>query len=179
MYKLLASISLCLLLLSAAMPVYGEVQSARALEIQAAFLVKFSSYVKWPNSAFSTPEAPIVIGIFGRDPFGSIIDQIARSYTTNGRRVEVRRCSDPVSLCNSHIVFVAPTATAQMKEIIAALSGRSVLLVGNSPRFLARGGMINFVTVGEKIRFDISKTNSDRAGLEISSKLLKVAHAVH
>jgi hypothetical protein len=178
MYKLLLSISLCLLLQAMVIPAHGEVQSAKALEIQAAFLVKFSSYVKWPNSAFSTPEAPIVIGIFGRDPFGSIIDKIARSYATNGRRVEIRRCSDPVSLCNSHIVFVAPTATAQMKEIMAALSGRPVLLVGNSPRFLSRAGMINFVMVGEKIRFDISKTNSQKAGLEISSKLFKVARAI-
>lgn len=178
MVKLFLSISLCLLLQVIAIPAHGEVHSARALEIQAAFLVKFSSYVKWPKGTFSTPESPIVIGIFGRDPFGSTIDKIARSYTANGRHVEIRRCHDLASLCTSHIVFVAPAARVQMKEIMVALSGRPVLFVGNYPEFLDRGGMINFVMVGKKIRFDISKTNSDRSGLEISSKLFKVAHAI-
>jgi len=178
MVKLFVSISLCLLLQVTVIPAYGEVQSARALEIQAAFLVKFSSYVKWPAGTFSSSDSPVVIGIFGRDPFGSIIDKIARSYTTNGRRVEIRRCTDIVLLCTCNIVFITPSAMGEMDKILTAVSGQSILLVGDSSGFLDNGGMMNFVMVRKKIRFDISKTNSDRAGLEISSKLLKVAHAL-
>ena len=155
-----------------------EVQSARALEIEAAFLVKFSSYIHWPEHAFSSPDAPLVIGIYGRDPFGSIIDNIARSYVMKGRNIEIKRCMDIQNLCGSHIVFVSADAMESMEKIAAAAAGKSILLVGHAPDFLKRGGMINFVVINNRIRFDINLRNSHRAGLDISSKLLKVARSV-
>jgi len=158
--------------------VSDEVQTARALEIEAAFLVKFSSYIHWPKQAFSSPDAPLVIAIFGRDPFGSIIDSIARSYVMHGRNIEIRRCENVKNLCGSHIVFVAASAMGRMEEITSSARERPVLLVGNAPDFLARGGMINFVVVRNRIRFDINIKNSHQAGLEISSKLLKVARSI-
>lgn len=178
MHKLSAAIILCLFLQLSVIPAHAEVQSAAALEIEAAFLVKFTAYVKWPAGTFSSPDAPVVIGIFGRDPFGSVIDTIARSYTTSGRHVEIRRCTDLVLLCTCNIVFVAPSAMVRLEEVVATVSGQPILLVGDSPGFLDHSGIINFIMVGDRIRFDISRANCLKAGLEISSKLLKVAHAV-
>jgi hypothetical protein len=65
-----------------------------------------------------------------------------------------------------------------MEAIVASAADRPILLVGNAPDFLDRGGMINFVVVNNRIRFDINVKNSHRAGLEISSKLLKVARTI-
>lgn len=124
------------------------------------------------------PDAPITIGIFGRDPFGSTIDEIARSFNANGRKIEVRRFKDPAAIHQSHILFVPASEIERMDEIIAALDGQSVLLVSNSDGFLNQAGIINFVMVGKKIRFNISRTNCQKMGLEISSKLFSVAHEV-
>ncbi len=178
MNKLVVAIGLFLLLQVVVIPVRAEAPSAGAPEIEAAFLVKFIAYVKWPPGTFSRPDAPVVIGIFGRDPFGSAINTIARSYTTNSRHVEIRRCTDLVQLPACNIVFVAPSAMGRFKKVTATVSGQPILLVGDSPGFLDQGGMINFVMVHKKIRFDISRKNCAKAGLEISSKLLNVAHAV-
>lgn len=156
----------------------GELQSSRAMEIQAAFLIKFSSYVKWPKEAFSDSADPITVGIFGRDPFGSTIDAIARSFNANGRNVEVRRFKDPAAIHQSHILFIPASEMEKMNEITAALAGHSVLLVSNSSGFLDKSGIINFVMVGKKIRFNISRTNCQKMGLEISSKLFSVAHKI-
>jgi hypothetical protein len=57
--------------------VRAEIRGASAKEIEAAFLVQFSKYVIWPDSVFSGSDAPIILGILGRDPFGSALDQIA------------------------------------------------------------------------------------------------------
>ena len=178
MHKLIVIISLSLLLQVVATPARAEAVPAGALEIEAAFLVKFTSYVKWPAGTFSRPDAPVVIGIFGRDPFGSVINSIARSYTTNERHVEIRRCTELVQLPTCNIVFVAPSAMGRLEEVVTNVAALPILLVGDSPGFLDRGGMINFVMVANKIRFDISRKNCAKAGLEISSKLLKVAHAL-
>lgn len=157
---------------------YGELHSARAREIQAAFLVKFCSYVKWPKEAFFDADTPITIGIFGRDPFGSTVDKIARSFKVNGRDIEIRRVTDPQAIPNNHILFIPASEMQKMDTITTALSNRPVLLVGNSAGFLDQSGIINFVMIDKKIRFNISRTNCGKAGLEISSKLLSVAHKI-
>lgn len=46
------------------------------------------------------------------------------------------------------------------------------------PRFSERGGMIQFVLEKDKIRFEVNLTNTEHAGLNLSSELLKVAIAV-
>jgi hypothetical protein len=156
----------------------SEMQSGRALEIQAAFLVKFCSYVTWPEERFSTPESPVIVGIIGRDPFGSKIDKIARSSRAGERNIEIRRCTDISSVGRVHILFIAPSETDRLQKIVSDIPANSVLLVSNIPGFLESSGMVNFVVVSQKIRFNISRTNSENAGLMISSKLLSVAHEI-
>ena len=155
-----------------------EIHSSRAMEIQAAFLVKFCAYVKWPEEAFSKSDDPIIVGIVGRDPFGSTVDKIARSFKAKGRRVEVKRFITPRSITKNHVLFIPSSEQKNMTEIQAALSGNPVLLVGNFPGFLEQSGSINFVMVGKKIRFNICRENYQKAGLVISSKLLAVAHEI-
>jgi hypothetical protein len=46
------------------------------------------------------------------------------------------------------------------------------------PQFVNRGGMIQFVREGKKVRFEVNLTAAQRAGLTLSSELLKVATAV-
>ncbi len=178
MRMLFVILSLCLLLLAGSASSRAGMQSAREQEIQAAFLVKFLSYVNWPSGMFADANDPVVIGIFGGDPFGSTIDRIARSHVANGRHVLVRRCLALDQPCACNLLFIVPTAMPQIDALLAGVRGRPVLLVGNAPGFLEKGGMINFVKAGSKIRFEINKTAVDKAGLIISSKLLKVAQSI-
>ncbi len=161
-----------------ATPAGGGMVRTNSAEIEAAFLVQFSKYVHWPARTFTSPEAPVVIGILGRDPFGSKIDRISRSFSANGRGVEVRRLRTPEFAGTCHILFVSADQVDNMAAIRAALANRPVLLVSNTDNFLSRGGMINFVVVGTKVRFDINLANSKNCALKISSKLLKIAHRV-
>ena len=55
--------------------------------LKAVFLFNFSKFVEWPPSAFAAADAPFVIGVFGRDPFGSDLDDVARGETVNGRQL--------------------------------------------------------------------------------------------
>ena len=50
-----------------------------------------------------------------------------------------------------------------------------MLTVGETEKFLEAGGMINFVTQGNKIRFQINEAATKKAGLKVSSKLLNLA----
>jgi hypothetical protein len=50
-----------------------------------------------------------------------------------------------------------------------------ILTVGETDRFIAAGGMVNFTREASKIRFQINNDAAKTAGLKISSKLLSLA----
>jgi len=49
------------------------------------------------------------------------------------------------------------------------------LTVSDMPRFTERGGMVEFVVDSSRVRFQVNLTTAERAGLTLSSQLLKVA----
>lgn len=63
----------------------------------------------------------------------------------------------------------------RLPQVLAALDKTSVLTVSDIPQFSQHGGMIQFVSDRNKIRFEINVTNAEDAGLSLSSELLKVA----
>ena len=77
-----------------------------------------------------------------------------------------------------HILFVSASEHAHLPQILTALKNKSTLTISEIEGFLTLGGMINFLTVDNKIRFEIHQTAAERAGLKLSSKLLSLAIAV-
>ncbi|HVV02776.1 MAG TPA: YfiR family protein, partial [Puia sp.] len=49
---------------------------SREYELKAIFLYNFAQFVEWPPAAFSNNEAPLVIGVIGKNPFGDRLKDI-------------------------------------------------------------------------------------------------------
>jgi hypothetical protein len=60
-----------------------------------------------------------------------------------------------------------------------SLEGASILTIGDTAGFARQGVIINFYLENRKVRFEINAAAARRAGLTISSKLLKLAGAVY
>ncbi len=147
-------------------------------QVKAVFLFNFSQFVDWPTAAFADGRAPLVIGVLGSDPFGAMLDEIVRGETVNGRPLAVRRYGSVEQIDSCHILFIERSQDQQLDEVLAALKGRNVLTVGDFEGFARRGGIIRFVTVGNKIRMRVNLAAAQDAKLTISSKLLRPAQIV-
>jgi len=144
-------------------------------EIKAAFLYNFAKFVDWPTSAFQTDSTTIIIGILGDDPFGSILDEIVADTKVQNKRLQVKRFKQPGDLTFCHILYVSKSETKRLQWIQRKISGASTLTIGESSDFLERGGMIRLVNKRNKVRFEINPMAASKAGLRISSRLLKLA----
>lgn len=151
---------------------------AREYEIKAVFLFNFAQFVEWPPEAFHGAKDPLVIGILGDDPFGTYMDEAVRGETVNGRPFVIRRFKRRDEISECHILFISRSEEAHLDQIIGALTGRSILTVGDMDEFSRRGGMIHFVTEDKKVRLRINIGAAKLAGLKISSKLLRPAQIV-
>jgi hypothetical protein len=146
-------------------------------QVKAAFLLNFGKFVEWPAESFADDRG-LQICVLGEDPFGEALEQTLAGRSVGRREVQPRRVGSPGAARSCEIVFVSRSERARMDEIIATLRGAPVLLVGEVERFARRGGMINFIEVDQKIRFEINEEAAKQAGLRISSQLLKLATIV-
>ena len=147
-------------------------------KFKAVYLYNFAQFVEWPPQAFSNPSAPIIIGILGKDPFGSILDQTVQGEFVHGRPLRVQRFSRIEDVGNCHLLFISDDERDHFIAILSRVGGSPILTVGETERFAERGGIINFINREGRLHFEMNKTAAQKAGLNISSKLLKLAKIV-
>ena len=151
--------------------------TAAEYRIKAAFLYKFSGYVEWPEQSFARPDSPIVIGVAGADTLADELAQIVAGRTVNGRPLAVKKLRRQDPLTGLNVLFIGRGEAARGTELLGAARGLALLTVTEQDEERGRG-MINFVLVDDKVRFDIDLEPAEQAGIKISSRLLTVARKV-
>jgi hypothetical protein len=161
------------LLFVPAAPTAQRPESSEAA-VKAAFLYNFTRFVDWPASAFPHPAAPFVVCAFADAAFRAELETILRNEQFHGRPISVASAShDDARAC--HIAYFAQPEAEPQSRMLDAARRAPVLTVGEGPRFLERGGVIAFLLENNRVRFSVSKPNADAAGLNISSRLLRIA----
>jgi YfiR/HmsC-like len=146
-------------------------------EVKAAYLYNFGRFVEWPAKVNAASEY-FSICVLGGDPFGATFDATIAGESINGKKVVVARITKPQDAASCRILFISSSEESRLKEILATLDKTSVLTVSDISQFTRRGGMIQFLTEANRVRFEVNLTIAEHAGLTLSSQLLKVAIAV-
>ncbi len=154
---------------------YAQPQLPREYLIKASYLYNFAKFVEWPEEVFMDSGTPITIGILGKNPFGKNLDRAIREKTAQGRNLIVENFKTIDDLKPCHILFVNIQDKETFSKTLDKLEGMSVLTVSEIEGFAELGGVIGFFTEKNKIRFEINMNKAERAGLKISSRLLKLA----
>jgi hypothetical protein len=144
-------------------------------EVKAAFLVRFLSFVEWPESAFARPEAPIVIGVLGADDVLAALQETAPGRVVQARPVIARRVKEGEPLAGVHTLFVGRGASGQLSKIG---SPPGMLVVAETEGGLDRGATVNFLRREGRVRFEVALDTAENQGLRISSRMLSVAQNV-
>jgi hypothetical protein len=145
--------------------------------MKAAFLFNFGKFIEWPESSFPADNAPFAICVLGEDPFGGSLDALRGKFIGH-RSVAVWRIKKADAGFRCQVLFVSASERSRVPEIIRALRGSNVLLVGDTDSFAASGGAIEFTLENDRIRFAINPDAIQRAGLQVSSQLLALAKIV-
>jgi hypothetical protein len=143
------------------------------LHVKAAYLFNFGRYIEWPQQTND-----VIIGVIGRDPIVEVLEKTIAGKTIKGRpyRVKVFGPTDPVEHCE--ILFLPRSEGRYAASLVAALAGRAILTVSDVESFSKEGGMVEFLLLDDTLKFDINVAAAEKAGLKISSELLRVAHEI-
>lgn len=149
-------------------------QVAEENAVKAAFVYNFILFTEWPASALKagetinlcvnaySPVAPALAGYEGR--------------TIRKSRLKVRQLNSLNDLpASCHVVYLDQLDRQAWPQIRKRIDNSSILTISDSSEVGAEAAMIVLGTNNDRIVFDISARTAGRAGLTMSSKLLRLA----
>src|ERR1700728_1689602 len=161
-----------------AVSLHAQTSKANAEQVQAAYLYNFGKFVKWPAVTPANQSGSFIICVLDQDPFGDTLQSTLSGETVAGKPVVVRRLTKPQDASACHILFISGSRAHELNQILSSIDEAAVLTVSDMPDFSKRGGMIQFVLEGDRIRFEINLAGAEKSHLIFPSELLKVAAAV-
>jgi hypothetical protein len=145
---------------------------------KASFLAAVPSFIDWPESAFTSPEAPFLVCVLGDFRFGTVLAELARNASPHARHIDVRWTRKDQELKNCHLLFVSNSEANRYARVFKIVQGAGILTVGETPDFLSAGGMLSFSFQNDLLRFEVNLVAANEAHLRFSSKLLALARRV-
>src|SRR5258708_13231166 len=144
-------------------------------EVKAAYLYNFGRFVQWPNKSTAHGGSPFTVCVLGQDPFGQALDAILAGESIDGANTAAARISKPQEPVNCRILFISSSEASHLNQILLTSESRLLLTVSDLPLFSQRGGMVQFVLEGKRVRFEVNLTPVEHTHLALSSQLLQVA----
>lgn len=145
------------------------------LEVKAEFIERFTYYVEWPSRAFPSDTGSFILCVEGEGPIQSRLQAVLAENRIKDRRVALRALGSGDSAKGCHILYIAPSESPRVDQIVRRTGGAPVLTIGDSPGFTKAGVIINMFLEGSHVRFAINAKAAKANGLAVSAKLMAMA----
>ena len=139
-------------------------------ELKAATVLTFVRHTVWLQGA---PRGPITIGVMGRPSMIRTLQRSLDGKTANNRAIRIVDARAAAELTSCQVLYVATDDNNAVRQTLAVVRTSHPLTIGETGRFLEDGGAVNLLLVNGHMSFEVSVEALDRAGVSISSTLLR------
>ncbi len=138
-------------------------------KIHAKFIYHFTKYVHWPTYA---AKDILTIGVLGNDVIYNELQTITVGKKVGVLGFKIEKLSPESNFGNYNLLFVSNSQMKNFDKVLAAVSGKPILIITEKPGFARRGADINFFIENDKLRFEINEKNITGKGMSIATDLL-------
>ncbi len=147
-----------------------SVEEYTAKSVLALNLARFS---EWPPEVFKANITTVNLCLIGNSvdfqPF-SMIDK----KPVGNKSLLLRNINNNKQLDDCHLLYVSADTNINA-GLIEASNKRHILTIGENEDFLANGGAVYLEVVDSKITLHVNLRATEKAGIRISSRVLKLA----
>lgn len=167
-------------LLTALAPTCARANETPSLQdrVKAAFVFNFIQFTEWPVMTFRHNGDPLVIGILGETGLSAMLTKTVAAKVINGHPIIVKTFAVPADVADCQVLVVSRDFQGAVADLTRRDALKGLLTIGDFEGFTEEGGVIRFFVDDNKERFEINTAAAERAGLQISSKLLKLAQVI-
>ncbi len=150
----------------------GNETQRREYIIKASFILKFPAFINWPVDNTS-----MNLCVPSDDPYRKIWPVLEKNSANlvPFNFYDLKNYSD-YGKC--HILFLSGQKGRAIERVVSMVSGKPVLIVGDTKGNLENGVGINFLVVENRVRFEINRKSLRAKNLKVSSELLGLAYRV-
>lgn len=176
--------------------------STHEFKIKAAFIYNFLMFVDGckfqqgaGESGVTDPnnDKMILIGVMGKNLFEDAFVAL-ENRRINEKKVTVHYLKglselnsqdkkvtihpDIESIRKCDVLFICSSEGQYISDILGPIRTENILTIADTQGFLEKGGIINFLTEEDRVRFDVNTAAAKRAKLAFRAKLLRLAKRV-
>ena len=149
----------------------GDVYSEES--VKAAFVLRFTGYVTWPATAAAT--GPVRIVVLDDEVMASRLQVLVENRSLARRPFDVRSIRSLAEARDAHVLYIGARSGGKVPPLPRGVRDRGVLTITSAPNGLEAGAVIHFLTIDQRVRFEVSMEAARRAGLGIGSEVLAAA----
>lgn len=149
--------------------------SADESGIRAAMLLNIARFVDWPASKLDEQHPQFVICLLASDPVDAATEKLLSHQTVDSRPTVIRRvgANDSVEPC--HVLYAGVASRKTVGRMRSELERASVLTVSELSNKVAADQVLGLPAIGDHVHIEINLQAAQRAGLHISSRILRLA----
>lgn len=144
--------------------------------VKAGFVFNFVKFTQWAVDRegegrqldICTPGALPLDGQFA----------LLQGRTIGNRRIVLRPYVAAADWRSCQVLFMSEADALRVEYSLRSLGSAPVLTISDQPGFVQAGGMIGLRVEDNRVRFDVNLLAAQRAGLTLSSQMLKLAGQV-
>ncbi|MES9950024.1 MAG: YfiR family protein [Candidatus Thiodiazotropha sp.] len=156
---------------------FAEEQQGEENLLKAAFIFNFAKFARWPDGIWSEDRPSLVICSIGYDELANTLTRLnGRTLREHPVQIMQKQETDQLDVC--HVLYLASSLKYEAIEITDLLKVKPILTISEIPGFAESGGMIELYQKDGRIRFKVNLHITREAGLDLSSRLLKLATVV-
>jgi len=135
------------------------------------FIYHFTKYTQWPETMGS---GDFIIGVVNSPSMKEELENLAAVKTVNGRKIVIKEYSSgAIGAC--HILFIPKAETGKLADYLKTAKSNSSLVITEAPGATSKGSIINFISTGSRVKFELHLSNAQEHKLKISSSLQKLS----
>lgn len=140
---------------------------------KALFMYNFTKDIEWPDN-----NGDFVITVLGNSSIVDELKKIATKKKVENQPIVVKNVNNADEIGVSNIVYIAPSKSSQLKNVVANVQQQPVLIISDKPGLAAQGSGINYVKIDGKQKFEINPSKITKCGLKLNSFLISLGIVV-
>jgi len=140
-------------------------------EAKAKFIYNFTKFFDWPQSERT---GDFIIGVVGSNNVYRELDGFTEGKKVILQNIEVKKFRNAEDVTECHVLYVSKYRSGDLPEIKKKMTNNT-LLISDSRNGIEQGAALNFLLVGNRLKYEFAASNAMSQGLKFSSRIRDMA----
>jgi hypothetical protein len=137
-------------------------------KVYSVFILNFARTVQWPAEKGT---GDFIIGVLNSPKVAEELRTVAATKSVGTQKIKVKEYTnaDQVEAC--HILLLPSLKASVFASLIGKLINAPTLIITDTEGLATKGGGINFLSVDNKMKFELNSEAIEKRGLKVPSSL--------